>query len=134
MKWGLRFRLSRAQAVVLAVCYCAIIFFISSRPKPTEELFLPTGAIPHFIEYAGLGMLAWAVVWLGRPLPKRSRRFFAALAFCALYALSDEIHQSFVPFRSCEAADWVVDVVGSMAGILLMERLTARRIVSLRRA
>ena len=118
----------------MTACYCAAIFFISSRPRPTEELFLPTGAIPHFIEYLGLGTLVWTVTWLGRPLPSRVRRFHASLAFCALYALSDEIHQAFVPLRSCEAADWLVDVVGSMAGILLMEWLTARRLLSLRRA
>lgn len=118
----------------MTVCYCAVIFFISSRSRPTEELLLPTGAIPHFVEYAGLGTLAWAVAWLGRPIPDRGRRFHTSLAFCALYAISDELHQSFVPFRSCEAIDWMVDVVGSMTGILLMEWLTARRIVSLKRA
>ncbi len=134
MKRGMKFRLSRGQAVLMTVCYCAVIFFISSRSRPTEELLLPTGGIPHFIEYAGLGTLAWAVVWLGRPLPDRFRRFHASLAFCALYAISDEIHQSFVPLRSCEAIDWMIDVVGSMTGILFMEWLTARRIVTLKRA
>lgn len=119
---------------MITLCYCAIIFFVSSRPKPTEELFLPTGAIPHFIEYFGLGVLAWSVAWLQRPLPNRIRRFHAGLAFCALYAMSDEIHQAFVPFRSCESVDWLIDIAGSMLGILVMEWLIARRFISLKRA
>ncbi|HOY66709.1 MAG TPA: VanZ family protein [Candidatus Ozemobacteraceae bacterium] len=134
MNRRLVYRVSWGQAVLMTALYCGVIFFISSRPRPTEELLLPTGPVPHFIEYLGLGILAWSVSWLRRPLPDRRRRILATIGFCALYALSDEIHQAFVPLRSCEAADWVIDVAGSTAGALLMERLTARRVIRLRRA
>ena len=87
----------------MTVCYCAVIFFISSRVKADGGVAAADGGIPHFIEYAGLGTLAWAVVWLGRPFLTGSGGFTQA-AFCALYAISDEIHQSFVPLRSCEGS------------------------------
>lgn len=48
--------------------------------------------------------------------------------------MSDEIHQAFVPLRSCEVTDWLIDIAGSTLGILFMEWLTARRIISLRGA
>jgi len=114
--------------------YCAVIFFISSRSRPTDELLLPTGPIPHFIEYLGLGTLAWVNMWLRRPLPGRLRRLNASLAFCAFYAFTDEIHQAFVPLRSCESIDWLIDIAGSLSGIMLMEWLTARRFIRLKRA
>lgn len=38
------------------------------------------------------------------------------LALGLLYALSDEWHQAFVPGRTPEAADWLADAVGLVAG------------------
>ncbi|HNW36929.1 MAG TPA: VanZ family protein [Candidatus Ozemobacteraceae bacterium] len=134
MKRRLTYRLSQTQAVLTAAAYCAVIFFISSRPRPTEELLLPTGPIPHFVEYLGLGTLAWVNLWLRRPLPNRFHRLHASLAFCAFYAFTDEIHQAFVPLRSCEPIDWLIDIAGSLSGIMLMEWLTARRSINLKRA
>lgn len=37
----------------------------------------------------------------------------------ALYALSDEIHQLFVPNRSCDPADWAVDMVAATVSSLI---------------
>ncbi len=62
----------------------------------------------------------------------RARRRWLALAFCAFYGMTDEVHQAFVPLRSCELADWLVDVGGSLAGILVLEYLVATRRVRIR--
>lgn len=122
---------SRLNAGMLLFCYCLIIFYISSCPRPTEELKLPTGAIPHFIEFAGLGVLAWlnARLWWR----KRAKVVIVSLIFCALYAASDEIHQAFVPLRSCEFLDWVVDMIGSTTAIVTLEYLRNRKRLVLRR-
>lgn len=42
-----------------------------------------------------------------------------ALLICILYAISDEIHQIFVPGRSGEIRDVVIDSSGSSTGILV---------------
>jgi VanZ family protein len=42
-----------------------------------------------------------------------------ALALCALYGISDEFHQSFVPHRDPAIGDWVNDVLGASAALLL---------------
>lgn len=127
------------------LAYCLAIFFVSSRSRPEEELGLPTGPVMHFIEYAGLGVLAWVNMShrrRRRPSPRppsgwRSifgwrRRAWKALAFSAFYAMTDEIHQAFVPMRSCELADWLVDVVGALAGIVVMEWLVGTRRLRIR--
>ena len=69
----------------------------------------------HFSLFAMLGFFVSMAV--GR------RKFFsftsaAVLLFCFLYAVSDEIHQSFVPGRSCELRDMLIDTSGALAGML----------------
>ncbi|MBR3759646.1 MAG: VanZ family protein [Ruminococcus sp.] len=69
----------------------------------------------HFSLFAMLGFLISMSV--GR------RRLFSTasagvMLFCFLYAVSDEIHQSFVPGRSCEFRDMMIDTSGALAGML----------------
>ena len=40
-----------------------------------------------------------------------------------LYAISDEIHQYFVPGRSAEIRDVLIDVLGANIGILLINKI-----------
>ncbi len=40
-----------------------------------------------------------------------------ALTICVLYAISDEVHQLFVPGRSGEVRDVMIDTVGALIGI-----------------
>ena len=46
-----------------------------------------------------------------------------AFAIGALYAVSDEIHQIFVPGRSCELRDILIDSAGVLVGILAFQLL-----------
>ncbi|PHS31770.1 MAG: hypothetical protein COA82_09845 [Alkaliphilus sp.] len=39
--------------------------------------------------------------------------------FCVLYAISDETHQIFVPGRSAQISDVLIDSVGAIVGILM---------------
>lgn len=47
------------------------------------------------------------------------RLWFYVWIFCLLYALSDELHQVFVPGRGCQIQDVLVDSAGAAVGILL---------------
>lgn len=66
----------------------------------------------HFCEYALMGFLWY--LWLR----EKKGAPFLALGASALYAGSDELHQYFVPGRSCELRDVLVDSCGAAAGIL----------------
>lgn len=46
------------------------------------------------------------------------------LAFCAVYAVSDEMHQLFVPGRACEFFDFEVDMLGAVSSITLLQLLS----------
>jgi VanZ family protein len=66
--------------------------------------------VAHFGIYGILGCAAyWA--W-----PNRGIKAFCV---CVLYGLSDEIHQIYVPGRSCDPWDLLADTVGSAVAIIL---------------
>lgn len=73
----------------------------------------------HLTEYAVLTTLVWAVGCLGLQQP---RRWVLPIAWigAALFAISDEMHQWFVPGRGASAMDVGIDVCGASLAICLI--------------
>jgi VanZ family protein len=69
----------------------------------------------HFFAYLVLGTLM--VNLLRRVGIKGFKVFFLALAICILYAISDEVHQLFVPGRGAQVKDVLIDSAGAMVGV-----------------
>lgn len=99
--------------------WLAAIWWQSSRPggpAPIDQgAWFVVTSMGHVVEYAGLGFL------VGRLLPANGRlwTWLAAWAFCALWGLSDEFHQSFVPGRDVEVWDLGVDAVSAAVGLVV---------------
>lgn len=77
----------------------------------------------HMVEYAILAVLAWRAIRQPQrndPRPWKWSEAGLALAIALLYAASDELHQSFVPSRTGQVSDVLVDVIGGAAGLLLL--------------
>lgn len=70
----------------------------------------------HFTIYAILGILTFMAVRIS----KIKFPYLIAPVICLAYAASDEIHQYFVPGRSCELRDVCIDFSGSVLGIILI--------------
>jgi VanZ family protein len=102
---------------LLLIIYCSAIFYVSSSSNPTGEMHLPTGPLPHVIEYGMLGFLAHLFF---KTISERKMTPFITLIFCMGFAVSDEIHQFFVPIRSCDPEDILMDLIGSSAGIIAL--------------
>ena len=74
----------------------------------------------HFVEYAILALLA------ARALRTSSREFLSShwfavsLAFVAVYALSDELHQSFVSSRTASIYDSLIDTAGGLTALTVV--------------
>lgn len=102
-----------------AVVWMGVIFFLSSRSTlPTLPRIVPDWAVKksgHFIEYAILAMLLWRAL---RPTVPRSSPVTWAFALTALYALSDEWHQTYVPGRHGRLTDVVIDSAGALVGLV----------------
>lgn len=71
--------------------------------------------LAHFSEFAALGFCVTGAIHytFGK------RKFYIPLIPCVLYAISDEIHQHFVPERACRLFDMFVDSCGIMTGICI---------------
>ena len=72
----------------------------------------------HFAEYAALGFLL-ASVFVSFGL-KTKLNVPISFIIGVLYAVSDEIHQYFVPGRSCQISDMLLDSAGVITGILVL--------------
>lgn len=108
----------------------AIIFILSSRQRiaVSEEYVLNFAVFKtlHMIEYAVLYVLLFRAFLAGR---KTNKTWALRIAFivAVLYAVSDEIHQTFVPTRGGMPRDVLIDT----AGITLMFFYVKNRFVTI---
>lgn len=74
----------------------------------------------HFVAYALLAITLYSAVAASKP--GRGPVFALAVAFviAAIYGMTDEFHQRFVPGRECSILDWRADSFGASAGAFLM--------------
>ena len=86
----------------------------NTTPENLKEIesFVRTAA--HFSEYAALGFLC--NFFLGTYSLKRAKSLMLAVGFSAFYAVTDEIHQIFVPGRAAQFSDFMVDTSGALFG------------------
>jgi VanZ family protein len=105
--------------------WMALIFVMSSRSTlieiendTDEKLFYKTA---HFVAYAILAWLWWRVLASQRQCDWGV--LLGAVVLTALYGISDEIHQLFVPGRHGRLADVFFDTAGALAMILLIRRI-----------
>jgi VanZ family protein len=104
-------------AVLRALAPLALMGLIFWSSAQSGDGDIPEWAhvLAHFCEYAALAAL-W--IWALAPLiGRKAWPVAAALAFA--YAISDEIHQSFVPGRVSDPVDVLVDAAGIVAALAL---------------
>lgn len=96
--------------------WAAVIFTLSSVPSlgtglGTWDLVLRK--LAHTAEYALLGALLYRAL----------RRPPAALLVASAYAITDEIHQTFVTGRHGSPVDWLIDTTGAAIGVAIAVRI-----------
>ncbi|MGH3134716.1 MAG: VanZ family protein [Gaiellaceae bacterium] len=120
---GVRRRVSGSPARLWlpVVAWAAMIFALSSVPDLGTGLGgwdLVLRKMAHVAEFALLGAL----------LVRASGKAGLALGLGVLYAVSDEIHQSFVPGRMGSAVDVAIDTLGVVCGVVLWQLARGRRL------
>ncbi len=133
--------------VLLVICMISIFFFssedrktstirsidttkrvvsvVSSENKTESEVnsfaiknFVKVRKSAHFIEYLCLGILVINVIKDYKKI--NISLLIVGIVFCVLYAVSDEVHQIYVPGRSCEIRDICIDSIGSIIGSVIL--------------
>ena len=109
-------------ASIASACWMAVIFGLSSlHGSSVPGRF---GTLAHFGVYAVLGALYYAALPASRH-PWRTA--LVAIALAAVYGITDEFHQSFVPGRVPDVADWLVDTAGAATAVLALRAWRTRR-------
>lgn len=70
----------------------------------------------HFTIYAALGFFSSLTVGQRKLI---SMSTAGVILFCFGYAVTDEIHQYFVPGRACMVTDMLLDTCGGITGIII---------------
>ena len=103
-----------------------IIIEVVETVVPEKELDIKTvnhfvRKNAHFFTYFMLGILV--VNALAASGVKGFKGIAIAFLICVLYAVSDEVHQLYVPGRGCQITDVLIDSGGALAGISLFTLL-----------
>lgn len=120
--------ISRLDPWAPPLALMALIFFLSAQ----QDLSTGLGTIDlvgrKFV-HAGIFGLLCLLLWraLAPHLPPQTA-LAAALMATVAYAVSDELHQTFVPTRSGSPLDVAIDTVGAIAAVLVIRsRARVRR-------
>jgi VanZ family protein len=107
-----------------AVACAAGIFALSSLPGPD----IPKANIPHLDKAAHLviyfifaGLLWWALRGSEARWP-----LTVAVVVAALYGVTDEVHQHFVPGRTMSFFDWLADAAGACLWVAVLRFRSGR--------
>ncbi len=94
-----------------------------------DKVDYPVRKTAHAVEYAVLAFLVSGAACYGDIQDKKKRRrlFLCVWGICILYAMSDEIHQAFVPGRAGRISDVCIDAIGSLAGNFIGRLLLWRK-------
>ncbi len=109
-----------------ALAWTVLIFVLSSIPnlKGPDLGFSWQDKLEHFLFYGVYGVtLIRAFYFQGRFTQLQKQALLFAIFFGILYAISDEIHQYFVPGRKMDVLDVLADSLGVAAGAWLYARL-----------
>lgn len=123
---------SLARQIVLwapPVLYAAAIFLFSAMPRPPRVPGGLSDKWSHGLAYAGLTVLLIRALAGGAWRGVTARVCVAAAVIAALYGVTDELHQLFVPGRQADVLDVAADSIGATIAAVLAGgwRLVARR-------
>ena len=84
--------------------------------------------LAHLTEYAILAVLLWRALRGGTAWTmKMSILFVAILLGCAIFAATDEFHQSFIPTRTASPVDAMIDICGALVGLAVCLMFARRK-------
>lgn len=111
---------------LLPLVFIGLIWTLSSMPAdavvelPNSKIDVYVKESMHLIEFAILYLLLVMAAFTTGTFSKKLSITFAVIS--CLYGALDEIHQSFVPYRSATWIDLVKDVIGVLVSYYLVNR------------
>ena len=114
---------------VPAIIWAGLIFFASHLPVTDTPPFFDFPGFDkllHFVIFGILSVFILAGCVQERKIPLLQAAVIS-LFITSIYGALDEWHQSFIPERAVELADWLADTTGSLTFLLLTLPVVALR-------
>jgi VanZ family protein len=105
----------RLSAGVLLVVVVVNLLYHGHQPYAVGLFRPPWDKLAHLTLFGAIGGLLW--------LAAGAQRVALVVALAALLGLIDESAQALAPGRSVDWRDWVMDVLGAAAGVMICRRL-----------
>ena len=110
----------------------SLIFYLSSIPGeqlgPDTLVVNVIKKLGHMFIFGVLAVLYLDALKGNKSLPETQGAFsLLSLFLTALYAISDEYHQSFTPGRHSSGKDVLIDICGALTALVLLHVLTTRK-------
>ncbi|MBU0279101.1 MULTISPECIES: VanZ family protein [unclassified Gemella] len=117
----IKFLHSKEISLFLSLLICAIIFYFSNQSGSQSEKISNTlfiRKLGHLSEFFALGYFFSSFLATTKYFFTNKKKYIVySLLFVVLYAISDEVHQLFIPNRSGNITDVFIDSIGGMLGI-----------------
>ena len=106
------------------LAYGSLIVLLSHQPGDQEHMkaLEHVDKLAHVVEFAIFSILLALTLWT----VCEKHIALMVIGGSLLFAISDEIHQSFVPYREASAGDVLADMAGVFVGVLLFTLARAR--------
>lgn len=113
------------------IVWAAMIFYLSGIPnlKTNLEFDFILRKICHVVEYLILVSLLYRAFTSSFDL-NAARLFIYPAALSFLYAITDELHQSLVPGRSCSVRDVLIDTIGILVFYIIIFVFRKKRVIT----
>lgn len=118
--------------IIFLIIWCILIFYFSNQSgnisQSKSDIFVDLfSKIFNDLSYDSLKNLSFLIrklahIFLYFILYLLSYNVFKnkkySFLFCLIFAITDEVHQYFIPGRSCEIRDILIDTIGAFLGYL----------------
>jgi VanZ family protein len=106
--------------VPLALYWILLVTATSLPGQDVPDMHI-SDKIEHFAAYGGLAVLLSFTYSFQKKIKILAEYPFLLTIFTiSLYGMLDELHQKFIPGRSCDVKDWIADTTGALLGILIV--------------
>jgi VanZ family protein len=106
------------------IIYWIVLFVATSLPGNDLPNLGVSDKIEHFVAYFILAIFLNLALTLQTKFKwLKQKANFASILIISIYAGLDELHQIFIPGRSCDIRDWITDFMATCLAVLLMNML-----------
>ena len=104
--------------------YWLLLLFLTSLPGKDLPDVNISDKIEHLLAFWVLAILLKLTLVLQDKYKKlKEHSSIFTLVIIGIYAALDELHQLFIPGRSCDILDWLSDVSGALIAVLVISFL-----------